>query len=217
PLLFMINYMVMALGLAHNTGPGLWEEFMHRPFVWAYFIVTIFVGGYLSVYFKPLVKGMNESKIRFVIISLPFFLLVIPLLLGPNIIRGPVWGNNLINTKIDRGLYDVTNYIEKNSNINDIIQYSREDKDSYLVAFSERQIFVNVHKFVGKITEEHKRRLAIVKSISNSKSKEQFHDTLMKNNIKWFVFHKDDVKKIPDDLVSSVVYKSNGYLLFKNN
>lgn len=142
---------------------------------------------------------------------------MIPLLLGPNIIRGPVWGNNLINTKIDRGLYDVTNYIEKNSNINDIIQYSREDKDSYLVAFSERQIFVNVHKFVGKITEEHKRRLAIVKSISNSKSKEQFHDTLMKNNIKWFVFHKDDVKKIPDDLVSSVVYKSNGYLLFKNN
>lgn len=215
PLLFIFNYMIMALGLAHNNGPGMWEEFMHRPFVWAYFIVTVFIGGYLSVYLRPFIKTLNESKKRVVLILIPFSLLLIPFFLGSDITRGPAWGETLLNTKIDRGLYDVAKYIEKNSTVHDIIQYSRDDKDSFLVAVAERPIFVNLHKFAGNLTAEHKRRLAIVDSISNSKSKKQFFNGLKTNNIKWFVFHKDDSKKIPYDLVSSSVYNSNGYLLFK--
>lgn len=214
PLLFIINYIIMALSMAHNVNRGTWEEFMHRPFVWAYFILTIFIGGYLSIYLKPYLKNIEKSKVKPAIVIIPFVFLVIPLLLGSHITRGPVWGSDLINNKIDRGLYDVAKYIEKHSSIHDIIQYSRDDDVSYLTAVSERQSFVNKHKFVQNIPAELKQRHATVQLILSSKNKKQFNDILEKNKIKWFVFHKDDAKNIPEDLADGFIYKSNGYLLF---
>ncbi len=64
PFLILGNYLVMALGLAFNNKPPAHrEELLHRPFVWAYFVVSAWAGGLVyALYLEDRVRRSDSFR-----------------------------------------------------------------------------------------------------------------------------------------------------------
>ena len=214
PVLIIINYLVMSLSLAYNNrGNGAPEEFLHRPFVWAYFIVTIYVGVYLSIKARTYFSNFKSMKI---LVPLMCVFLISPFVLGRSVTLGPAWGKDYTNTKIDVGLYNVSMYLKNHSEKNDIVQYSRNDELSYITAISERQYFVNVNLFMQNPSEEHQRRLDLIKDCKMKfVRKNKVAETFSQNKIKWFVLNPEDTVRWDNETRNSYIFESHGYKLYQ--
>ena len=87
PLLVIITYLTMSVGLALNTsGTGLPDELAHRPFAWAYFVVCTWVG---SAAWSAITKSSEPETRRRMSFGIVPLLLLVPWLFGKEIEVGP--------------------------------------------------------------------------------------------------------------------------------
>lgn len=239
PAFVILNYIFMSLCLAFNrTGNGEIDELLHRPFVWAYFVVCSFSVGILSrilreysIYFSSLEKykqkflivksfadfKMKHSKILNFTVPVVILCAIVsfPFSFGKNIQRGPVWGKDYSFTEIPVDLLDVASYLRENANDYDIIQDSSGDRQLILSALSDRRSYAIDFKYIKNSNLISVDKLSVCKELREARTKEDLDKIIKKTNIKWYILHEKDDVYWPNFFASSQVLSLGQYRIYK--
>jgi len=214
PLIVITNYLVMSIGLAYDAhGVAMPEELLHRPFVWAYFIVNVWVGGAIYYYFQKKLIRINNMQIALIFIVI-LSLFLIPIKLGFDVQVGPRWGKTYTNNAIPTGLVKSSEFIRKHSGKDNIIQDSQNDAKGIVTALSERQSYVVRYFTQRNLHPEQQSRLESLSILKKMTVKEEIKEYLSKKNIRWYVLHPEDTVSWPQDLLHRYVFESYGYTVY---
>jgi hypothetical protein len=142
PILVTANYLVMALGLAlDDRTHHMPNELLHRPLVWAYFVVAAWtVGCFHEIILKPrLAPGGPLRRIIPVVLAA---LLCVPYFFGQGVQVGPMWSQELASLRVPGDLVHCAGFLREHSARGEVVQYSMDDRWNVLSALAERPIYV---------------------------------------------------------------------------
>lgn len=209
PILVIAIYLLMALGLALNDADvGVGEELQHRPFVWAYFVVSIWVIA--GTYFVILGKKPPFSWAgKIGIFTLLGILFLVPLHYSEGI-QGHT-KSSLLKVPICQN--QVARFLNSHSDSNEIFQESRGDSSMVLTAFSQRQEFAI--NFLGiKLPKSIQKRVHEVQSIQDKADPDSVLQYMRQKKIKYFVVNPQDHLAWEPALHSQKVFECGGYRIF---
>lgn len=206
--LFSIGtYLLFSLsGSISSSTFGNPEEFMHRPFVWSYFLLC--VGGALIL--SKLTRKLEKS----LILTLSLLSLMIPYSLGKDVLSGPHFGLNMI--ALPEGLLNATKYLKDHTSPNDSFFITDKDPHWIASALSERQLFAqdSGNKNFRKL-ELLDERLTKISELLNPLSIEHAHTHLKDLNVDWLVVTPDLYEDFKGHFQAPLMYESNNFLVFK--
>ena len=188
PFIIICNYLVMALGLALNESQiGLSEELLHRPFVWAYFIVVIFS----AAFFYCLVGGNQRPKGLRTLLFIGFLFLVLCLSVfyfSSGIQR--LHGND-DRIRIPICQIRVAEFLQNHTLPHEIYWESRADSSLILTAFSQRQAYA-VNSNITQLPLSLRSRLEEINRIQKTGDVHAIYTYLKKNKVHYFVLNAED-------------------------
>jgi len=224
PLLVVLNYLLMSQGLAtDSSGLGMPEELLHRPFVWAYFVVCTWTAAAVCY----LVLGAPDSQAgvrtkmntRLVciasLVALPFALAV-PALHGHKIHALPQWMPGGFGVKIPTCVVTAGEFVQARGDRHDLVQDSKNDPIFVLTALSERQSFV-AGPGAGNIRTPdglHRRIVLLNVKFKKLTSATEVVDFARRNGISWYLRAPSDEPSWPADVDKYVDFQCGGYRLY---
>ena len=140
PILIVSAFLVMALGLSlDNRQIGTPEELLHRPFVWAYFVLVAWTvaGAYLLTFGDNQPVGPVGYKL---LISAVLLMVFVPGNLGRGIQTMKSWGIGY--QQLPSCQVRTAEFIRRYSLPNDIVQDAENDPKFILSGLSERKPYV---------------------------------------------------------------------------
>ena len=188
PLIIICNYLVMALGLALNESQiGLSEELLHRPFVWAYFIIVVFSVGI----FYYLVGGNQRPKglSALVLVGLLFSMLCLSVFYYSNGIQSLNGKDDRISIPICQ--IRVAEFLQNHTLPQEIYWESRADSSLILTAFSQRQAYA-VNSKITQLPRSLRSRLEEINTIQKTGDAHAIYKYLKENKVQYFVLNAED-------------------------
>jgi len=219
PFLVLINYLVMSLGLATDTnGISLPEELLHRPFVWAYFVIVAWTGAGAYVY----LVGNHAPRSRSARIFAALFALCsfsVPLVCAHNIQTFPVvpqLASYRMFNSVPSDLIKACLYIRKHSEIKDIIQDSENDPRWVIAALAERQDFAADSRSIVKVRLpkgllDRLNELENAKQISDEPTLRQF---MHARRISWYILRPESKVAWPQSVLDKPLFRSGDYRIY---
>ena len=215
PLLIISVYMFMSVGLNLNVSTtGNQDELIHRPFVWAYFVVCTWVGGGAWI---AVSRWRPESRWPAIATAIVPLLVLVPWILGRGIVVDtPGAWNNAAQWAVPAGLVKAAYFIRDHSRATDIVQDSQGDWRRILCGLSERQLYAlwqlsvpedvlaendkarmlefvkskRAGTYCRRSTEIASRRYSTFMTLTREKDILEF---ARHRHIRWFVSHPDDI------------------------
>jgi hypothetical protein len=193
----------MATGLAMDDHQiGMREELLHRPFVWAYFVLVAWTLAGLSFLYLRLQNAayLRKWQVFFVVILLMY----VPAHFGQKIQTIPSLQMNY--QVVPSCLVRAANFLRLNSLRSDLVQDSRNDPKYLMAGLSERAAYaVNAGGYRTPQGLTHRLdQLELVRRTSNAS---KAHVMLHEMGVQWYVVNADpDVKWID---ASSIHIKFN--------
>lgn len=217
PILIVLNYLTMSESLAlDNKNLGTPDELLHRPFVWAYFVVCTWSGAglYYAIFGDCFPKRKTS---RILVVAATCLAIYIPIYFGKNIqtlpMRSPdqAWSSSFVF--IPTCLMKIAQFIRNNSAQNEIIQDSLNDPLVKLSGLSERQAFFIDRNGVAS-PDGAIDRLRQLQVFKNMVANDDINEFAKQNAIKWYVLNPRDEVKWPDDMEHRKVYKCGNYKMY---
>jgi len=219
PLLVIMNYIIMAVGLAGDKkGIGMPEELSHRPLVWAYFAVVAWTGA--AVYFQLAGSGPPKtSPSRILAAILVLAGAILPFMMGRNIQTMPAWpgyGDYRMFNSLRTGYVEATSYLNKHSAQGDIIQDSENDPRLSFTALTERQDFVahGEGNIELRVPEGLKERVKEMEAFKNLTTEAEVIEFARKNRISWYLIRPETHISWPPAVIASPAFESGGYRVY---
>jgi hypothetical protein len=217
PFLIVMNYLVMSLGLAVDAkGIGRPEELLHRPFVWAYFVVVAWTGAGVYAY----LIGNHPPRSRSARILAALFALAsfsAPLVYARNIQTFPA-SRSMVSYKtfnsIPSGLIKACLYIREHSEVKDIIQDSENDPRLVVTALAERQGYAAASKWTVSLPDSLRRRLDELAACKKMKDETSVAEFMYKQGISWYVLEPASGVAWPTSSLEKAVLHCGGYRVF---
>jgi hypothetical protein len=229
PFLVIVNYLVMSVGLAPDSkGVARPEELLHRPFVWAYFVVAAWTGAALyTLLFGSGPPGSKPACILGAIFALLSF--SVPLAFARNLqTLPPVKGLESYKTfnSVPSALVQASLYICNHSRVADIIQDSEDDPRFVVTALAERQSFAAGNESQDKAGYRRPRiwsavlpnglrerfdELAACKRIADETTLTQF---MQKHRISWYILEPNSDVAWPASFLEKAVFFRDGCRVF---
>jgi hypothetical protein len=179
PCLVATIYLIMSLGFALETrGIGRPEELQHRPFIWAYFVFTVWTVGGSYYYFFG--QKSPSNKIKATLIGGTCSLLVVPWHFSQGVQNLEVMGGL---TRIPLCQYQAAQYISQNSKPNALIQDSATNITT--AALSGRQNWLSW--YAHRLPVGHTQRTEQFKNILQSNNPLEISQFMRDNNIEYFI------------------------------
>jgi hypothetical protein len=214
PWLVLGNYLAMALFLAFDSHVvGTSDELLHRPFVWAYFVVVLWLGG---ACYRQLEGDAAPRALpgRLLVALVAAGSLLTPLLLGQSIQKGPDWP--LSNLALPGGLVECTEYLRQHSDPRDLVQDSANDPMYVVSALSQRQAYLIMAKYnpasgyrpsFGVRLQE----LAVLRELDDA---EQIRAYARKNRMRWYLMNDGELVAWPAELLNRPAFVSGNYRVY---
>ena len=218
PLLVFLNYLVMALELAMDTRKvGTPEELLHRPFVWAYFVIVVWTSAGL---YALLIGNRPPRSLSARVFTAMLVLasLAVPIAFAHNIQTMPAWNGfgsyKLINS-VPSGLVAACLYIRKESGPQDLVQDSENDPKFVVTALAERQEFA-VGNAAGGIRAPNGlgQRLDELTGFKNTADTEELKEFARNQRISWYILRPTSVVNWPASFLETSVFNSGGYRVY---
>ncbi len=214
PFLVIFVYLTMSTFLAFDKMQiGTPEELLHRPFVWAYFIVISWTTG--GLYFYLFGDSIPSNKIvKFLLIFLFFMLMSITVYFSNGIHYAEGLGSG--KQSIPKCLLNTAIFIKKMSNSNEVVQDANNDPKFILSALSERRAY-------AIDTSGFRMPIGLLERLSSLNDLKQFSDSdevykFMKNTgINWYVTHSNDNVKWSSKLHTNLIFSCGDYKTFVFN
>jgi hypothetical protein len=217
PLLVVANYLVMTLGLPASRGSGEPDELLHRPFIWAYFVVVTWVGG--AAYYYCFANAPPRRRGVQVALTCMFLAaLAMPLFSNRVIHQGANldWTAKYCRIPVPTKLIDCCRYIREHSRPIDVVQDSQFDPHLYVAGFTGLRSFAAGTEF-GLSPSSLKDRVALLKDWQAMEKEDQIRDFASQNDIRWLIVHHGDMLKWPPALLSRPDFESGDYRVYRFN
>jgi hypothetical protein len=192
------------------------SELIHRPFVWAYWLVGSLTAGRL---FSLLAAGRPPLPAWAVAVSL-VALLWVPAWYGSGIERGKWPGAKAHSSlRVDRGLVDCASYVRSQSPIDAVAQDSHLDPVLTLGALSERRSFaarLEMWKLASKAFRDspYQEQLLKLQSLQQATNVPDLQRSVRETGIRWYVIHPGDSNVWPGEFRDRPVFESSGYRVY---
>jgi hypothetical protein len=217
PILITINYLVMSELLAPlNTYFGTFDEFMHRPFVWAYFVMYTWVGS--GLYYVLIGNSLPKKGTAYMLTALIICLgIYTPIHYGKGIqqrrVNLPDGGWTTTRNRVPTCIFKISQLIRDNSSPNEIVQDSLNDPGIRLSALSERQEFA-IDMGGKRSPVGIKERFQQLQAFKNMVSDADINSFAKQNAIKWYVLEPRDKVMWPDNNEHRILYKCGDFIAF---
>jgi hypothetical protein len=205
--------LLMTFGL---SGDLRTSEVIHRPFVWAYWLVASLTAGRL---FSQLSAARPRLSAWAVAVSL-VALLWVPARYGSGIEQGK-WPRASAFSKlpVDRGLVDCASYIRSQPPIDAVAQDSHLDPVLILGALSERPSFaarLEMWKLVSKAFREspYQEQLRKLRGLQQATNVPDLQRSVRETGIRWYVVHPGDSNAWPAEFRDRPAFESSGYRVY---
>ena len=207
--------LLMTFGLSGNVASS---EFIHRPFVWAYWLVGSLTAGRLCSMMME-----RNSELFFPVAAVSVLaLMVVPVWYGSGLERSKSSGpDRFSNVRVDRGLIDCANYIRGQPPLDAIVQDSRLDELLILGGLSERRSFVARSKMWATITKAFRKspylyqeQLRKLQSLQRATNVADLQRSVHQTGIRWYVIHPGDSNFWPTAFRDRPAFESHGYKVY---
>jgi hypothetical protein len=212
PVVVLVNYIVMATGLAYDTrGIGSRDEMMNRPLVWAHYVIAAWstgVGYYLLFGNSPPATTRGRIGVAVVVIMA----LMVPLAFHKNLQTFPVWkmANYADFNAAPACLVKAAKFIRENSAPGDIIQDSGNDPKFIVTALAERQSYVSAGPF-GPAFKPVKDRVASLNTFMAMHDAAEIRRFVVEKQINWILLRPENRVAWPHDVMQSVRFECGQY------
>jgi hypothetical protein len=219
PLFVTINYIVMSVGLAEDArGISYPEELLHRPFVWAYFVLAVWTGaGVYVLLFGNKPPASRSARILTALCAvLSFF---VPLTYGHNIETIPsvkIYASYKAVNSVPTGLVKACSYIRKHSHPQDLIQDSENDPRFVITGLAERQDFALDCKLWSwnRNPLELRNRLEELTAFKKMGNEADLAELITRHNISWYILRPESEVAWPISFREKSVSNSGGYRVY---
>ena len=207
--------MTFSLGGSSGTSSNA-HEFIHRPFVWAYWLVGSLTAGHL---FSIVAARRPRFWTGAVIIS-AIALTLIPLCYGSGLQRGKgSVGNVHSSIRVDRGLIDCARYIRNQPPADAVVQDSHLDKFLTLGGLCERRSFaarLDEWTRPSKAFREspYQEQLGKLQRLQQANNIPDLQRSARETGIRWYVVHPGDPNVWPAEFRDQPAFESNGYRVY---
>jgi hypothetical protein len=223
--LVILSLMTFTLG---GSGPSSnAHEFMHRPFVWAYWLVGSLTAGRLFSIFTKSRPRLWTNTIAVAAIALT----LVPICYGSGLQRGksagaksdptaPVFSFAAKNSsvRVDRGLVDCAEYIRSRPPYNAVIEDSQLDKSLTLAGLAERPSFAaRVEGWTRqskKFRQSYRQQLGKLGKMQHATNIQDLQQSVRETGIRWYVTHPGDPNVWPAEFRDQPAFESNGYRVY---
>ena len=209
PLLVGTIYLIMALGFAMETrGIGEAEELQHRPFIWAYFVFTVWA---IAGAYWILENVLQSSKwLNGVAIAIGFGLLAVPWHFSADV-QNLEKGGGLIH--IPRCQYEAARYIGQVSDPQDLIQAS--NSSVALSAFAGRQNWIAL--FNRRLPKNYESQMQLFNQTVNQSDKDTIEQFMHTQKIRYFVSEPGVTPDWNALFQNRIAFECEGYRVFDFN
>jgi hypothetical protein len=212
PFLVVSFYLVMATGLAlDDRRLGMSEELLHRPFIWAYFVVALWCGAvtYRS-FFGDAPPATVAARSGLVVAAL--LLLFVPADFGEGIQTMKQWGFG--HQRLPAGQVAAAGFIRANSAPRDLVQDARSATGIILSALCERPAFAISTQGVREPASLLP-RLKTLEELNSLHYERQVEAFMKENGIRWYVINPGDRVQWVDTLGRPPDFQSDGYRVYR--
>jgi hypothetical protein len=184
PILVAATFLVMAAGLAMDDRRiGMPEELLHRPFVWAYFVMAIWaISSAYRLHFGDAPPGKSvAARLGLLIVILT---LVVPGDFGSRIQTMQKWG--VSHPALPDCLVRSANFIKETSLAGDIVQDTENDPKFILTALTARRPYA-IDTGGVRAPTGIEQRLQALAAIQTAATFAQASDLARQMGIQWWV------------------------------
>ena len=223
PFFVIVIYLVMSTGLEYDSHKiGMPEELLHRPLVWAYFVVSAWTAA-AAAYL--LINAKQEHQLRALlnkkIVWLSPIFLFIPLLYSHNLQTMPRWGDFAHYPSIPTCLVNSAKYIHDNGFAVDIVQDSKQsshyDANDFsamvLTSIAERQAFAINSGGIRDVAGLND-RLKSLESFKQMTSLAEIMAFAGSHKIDWYVLQASDTVAWPTMLQNTTAFQCGDYRVY---
>lgn len=217
PFFVIVNYVVMSLGLAIDAnGVGMPVELLHRPFVWAYFVVAAWGGaGAYVLLFGDRPPASKSARILATAIAILSF--SVPLAWAHNLQILPREGYDSYRAMnpVPSGLVKACSYIRKNSQSQDLVQDSENDPRFWVTGLAERQDFaVECKPWERLCLPALRRRLDELAAFKSMTTEFDVVEFARRNKISWYILRPEAKVAWPTSVLKKPVFRAGGYRVY---
>ena len=212
----VVILLLMTFGLSVNVILGHPEELIHRPFVWAYWLVGSLTGGHL---FSIAVGRRRQPPTWAVAVGI-LALMLVPVWYGSGLERRKWSGaGSHSGLRVDRGLVDCAHYIRGQPPTNAVAQDSRLDEFSILGGLGERPSFAARPEFFMRISKAfrespYQEQLGRLQRLQQATNVPDLQRCVRDTAIRWYVVHPGDSYAWPAEFRDHPRFESNGYKVY---
>jgi hypothetical protein len=205
--------LLMTFGL---SGGLMSSELIHKPFVWAYWLVGSLTTGRL---FSMVAGGRPQLRTRAVAVS-SIVLILVAVRYGSGLERGKWLGADAYSSlRVDRGLVDCAHYIRGQFPTSSVVQDSHLDNFIILGGLSERPSFAarpEVWKGMSKAFRDspYQEQLQELQSLQQATNVPDLQRSVRETGIRWYVIHPGDSYAWPTEFRDRPLFESNGYKVY---
>jgi hypothetical protein len=208
--------LLMTFGMGGTGTSDNAHEFIHRPFVWVYWLVGSLAAGRL---FSILAAHRLQLWTRTVVIS-AIILTVVPMCYGLGLQRGKgSVGNVRSSIRVDRGLIDCARYIKNQAPADGVVQDSQLDKFLIVGGLSDRPSFaarVDEWTRQSKVFREsgYQEQLRKLQKLQQADNIPDLQQSVRETGIRWYVAHPNDPNVWPAEFRDHPAFESIGYRVY---
>ena len=207
--------MLMTFGMGGTGTSDNAHEFIHRPFVWAYWLVGSLAAGRL---FSILAARRPQLWTRAVVVSV-IILTLVPVCYGSGLQRGKgSVGNVRSGVHVDRGLIDCARYIRNQPPADAVVQDSQLDKFLILGGLTDRPSFAaRVDEWARQskvFRESYREQLGKLQKLQQATNIQDLQRSVRETGIRWYVAHPEDPNVWPPEFGDQPAFESNGYRVY---
>jgi hypothetical protein len=208
--------LLMTFGLSRNAILGSPDELIHRPFVWAYWLVGSLTAGRL---FSMAAGPRPQLPIWAIAVGI-LALMLVPVWYGSGLQRGKWSGGGVYSSiRVDLGLVECAHYIQGQPPTNAVAQDSRLDELLILGGLGERPSFasrLNMWVRASKAFREspYQAQLKRLQSLQQATNVPDLQRSVRDTGIRWYVVHPGDSYAWPAEFRDRPLFESHGYKVY---
>ena len=211
PLLVVTAYLVMSSCLAlDDRHIGSAEELLHRPFVWAYFVLVVWCAG--AGYHRLFGYALPANRqVTWLFLLFTLALAIVPISFGKGISTMKSWKIGYQELPVCQ--VETARFIRANSHANEVIQDSMSDPHFILSALSERKPYAidtgGVRMPVGI-----KPRLNLLKQLKELNDGNEIESFMKEHAIRWYVVNPKGTVQWTEATMRRVAFECGGYRVY---
>ena len=213
PVLLIVNFLAMFLGLALDFSRSTPDELSHRPVMAMYFLVVAWVGGAAGL---SLIESGRLGRIaRPAMISLAVLLMTVPAYFGSGVQRMWVM-RNFSPVRVPIGLYRAAQYMRDHGDARDVFQDSQFDRTYTVAALSERRAYAaRTMTRIRHNSERVEERAEAIDKLMQLRDPAAITATARELGLRWFLLNPSDRVEWPEAIANRPAFELGGYRLYR--